>query len=243
VSIDASSTLNQLQNNTNLVNYQNSKTNLGTGKLDRDGFIRLILAQLQFQDPTNPQDNTQMLSQQLQLQQADQMNDMTNATKFSSAGSMVGKVATLPDAKWDFNNNVSGQADWDTTTNGPKTVTGTIESVQFDSAHGKALVKINGNYYDSDNIKTLGLSNSGSTGTGSTSQTSSPFLGKQATLVDKPWNFNTNSASYPVDSVTHQPIIQNITGTITDVKNDAQGKVFVKINGNYYDGSTMKVLS
>jgi len=155
VSISAQGTLNQLQNNTNQVNFHNSRKNLGTGKLDRQGFIQLMLAQLQYQDPTNPQDNTQMLTQQLQLEQADQMKDMVNATKFSQAGSMVGKVATLPDARWNFTTNTSGQPEWDYSTNKPATVSGTIDSVTFDPAHNKALVKINGNYYDVDQIQQI----------------------------------------------------------------------------------------
>ena len=155
MSISAQDTLSQLQNNTNQVNYQNSRKNLGTGKLDREGFIRLILAQLQYQDPTAPQDNTQMLTQQLQLEQADQMKEMVHATKFSQAGSMVGRQATLPDARWDFDNNTSQTPEWDYTTNMPKTVTGIVESVQFDTANGKALVKINGNYYDADQIQQI----------------------------------------------------------------------------------------
>lgn len=156
MSINADATLNQLQNNTNLVNFQNSRANLGTGKMDRQGFIQLMLAQLQYQDPTNPQDNSQMLSQQLQLQQADDSTAVVNATKFSQAGAMVGKQATIPDAPWDFNNNVAGIPS--VGANGkPTTVTGTIESVQFDKAHGKALLKINGNYYDAESIQSLSL--------------------------------------------------------------------------------------
>ena len=58
-SINAQATLTQLQNNTNLINFKNGRANLGTGKLDRNGFVQLILAQLQFQDPTNPQDSSQ----------------------------------------------------------------------------------------------------------------------------------------------------------------------------------------
>lgn len=155
MSINANNTLNQLENNTRLVNYQNSLKNLGSSKLDRQGFVQLILAQLQYQDPTNPQDSTQMLSQQLQLEQADQMKDIVNATKFSQAGSMVGKSATLVDARWDFANNISGAPEWDYANNAAKTVTGTIESVQFDPSRGKALVKINGNFYDIDKIQQL----------------------------------------------------------------------------------------
>lgn len=166
MSVSAQTTLTQMQNNTNLVNYNNSRANLGTGKLDRQGFVQLILAQLQFQDPTAPQDSTQMLNQQLQLQQADETKSMVNATKFSQAASMVGKQATLVDARWDFDNNTSGQAQLDPATGKPAVISGAIESVQFDSARGKALVKINGNYYDADKIQELALPPAANTTTG-----------------------------------------------------------------------------
>ncbi|HEY9686355.1 MAG TPA: flagellar hook capping FlgD N-terminal domain-containing protein [Coleofasciculaceae cyanobacterium] len=156
-SIQAQGDLSRLQNNTNQVHYQNSRKNLGSDRLDREGFIRLILAQLQYQDPTNPEDSTQMLTQQLQLEQADQMKTIVDATKFSQAGSMVGKEAMLVDARWDFNTGTTGTPEWDYQTNGPKMVSGTIESVQFDRAKGKALVNIDGNYYDADNIRQIAL--------------------------------------------------------------------------------------
>jgi flagellar basal-body rod modification protein FlgD len=171
MSISANDTLNQLQNNTNLINYKNGRNTLGTGKLDRQGFVQLILAQLQYQDPTNPQDSTQMLSQQLQLEQADQMKDIVNATKFSQAGSMVGKQATIVDAPWDFTNNVSGQPTIDLKTNKPATVSGTINSVQFDAAHAKALVNIGGTYYDAEKILNLSLPPAISSNPGGTTPT------------------------------------------------------------------------
>jgi len=153
VSINAESTLIQMQNNTNQVHYQNARKNIGSGKLDRDGFIRLILAQLQYQDPTEPKDNTEMLTQQLQLEQADQMKDLVSSNKFATAATMVGKQAELIDARWNFEQGVSAPPEWDIFTNSPKTVMGEIESVQFDRIHDKALVKINGNYYDADQIR------------------------------------------------------------------------------------------
>jgi flagellar basal-body rod modification protein FlgD len=157
MSINATATLNQLQNNTNQINYQNSRANLGTGKLDRQGFVQLILAQLQYQDPTNPQDNSQMLAQQLQLQQSDDSTAVVNATKFSQAASMVGKQATLTDARWDFTHSVTGNPELDPTTGKPASISGPIQSVQFDSAHNKALVKINDHYYEADKIRELSL--------------------------------------------------------------------------------------
>jgi flagellar hook assembly protein FlgD len=150
-------TLINLQNNTNQVQYEASRKNLGSGKLDREGFIRLIMAQLQYQDPTEPKGNAEMLSQQLQLEQADQMKEVVNATKFAQAGSMVGQQATLMDARWDFKTNTTGSPEFDFETNMPKTVTGIIDAVQFDTQLGKALVRINGNYYDSQSIQQLSV--------------------------------------------------------------------------------------
>lgn len=166
-------TLIQMQNNTNQVQYEAGKKNLGTGKLDREGFLQLIMAQLQYQDPTEPKGNTEMLTQQLQLEQADQMKELVNATKFAQAGSMVGQQATLMDARWDFTNNTTGTPEWDFTTNMPKTVTGVIEAVQFDTQLGKALVKINGNYYDAETIQQLSVAPTPNTNNGTTASTAS----------------------------------------------------------------------
>ena len=168
MSINTSGTLTQIQNDTNLINFKNGQANLGTGKMTQQGFMQLILAQLQYQDPTNPQDNSQMVQQQLQMQQANQMTDMVNATKFSQASTMIGKQATLIDAPWDLTNNVPGHAQWDTTTNAPKTVTGTITGIQFDAAQNKALIQINGKYYDGDAIQQLSTPTTTTSTTGTT---------------------------------------------------------------------------
>lgn len=148
-------TLIQLQNNTNRVNYENGRKNLGNSRMDREGFMRLMLAQLQYQDPTEPQDNAQMLTQQLQLEQTEQVKDMVNANRFASAAAMVGQEAELVDARWDFGKAASNPPEWDFNTNSPRTVKGIIESVQFDRQHNKAIVKINGNYYDADQIRQI----------------------------------------------------------------------------------------
>lgn len=156
MSINASSTLTQLQNDTNRVQFQNSRNTLGTSRLDRNSYLQLIMAQLQYQDPTNPStDMSQMLSQQLQLEQADQMNRMVESNTFAQASNMIGKTVELVDARWDFNTNRSGNPEWDFETNLPKTVTGVVESVQFDRVHGKALAKIGNNYYDVEQIRQI----------------------------------------------------------------------------------------
>ena len=155
-------TLSQIQSNTNQVQFQQGQQNMGSSKLTREGFLKILMAQMQYQDPTEPQDYSQMLGQQVQLEQADQMNSLVNATKFSQASSMVGKTAQLVDAPWDFTNGVSGQTQWDYETNSAKTVRGTIQSVQFDAQRNKALVQIDGQYYDADNIQQVFAATQGS---------------------------------------------------------------------------------
>jgi hypothetical protein len=83
------------------------------------------------------------------------MHDLVNANKFAQAGAMVGQTAQLVDAPWDFANGVPGTPVWDVATNSPKTVTGVIQSVQFDRDNGKALVQINNKYYDAEQIHQL----------------------------------------------------------------------------------------
>jgi flagellar basal-body rod modification protein FlgD len=238
-SIQAQSDLNRLQNNTNQVHYQNSRKNLGSDRIDREGFIRLMLAQLQYQDPTEPKDNAQMLTQQLQLEQADQMNSIVDATKFSQASSMIGKTAQLFDAPWNFETGISGTPEWDVDTNSPKTVTGVIESVQFDKSHGKALVKINGTYYDADKI--LNLFENSTVNAGHISNVGG-LVGKTASLVDAPWDAATQSFRIPLlDPNTGLP--QVTTGRVDSIKLDPNsGQTLIEINGKYYNAEGVQRL-
>jgi flagellar basal-body rod modification protein FlgD len=153
--VSVQNTLNQIQNNTNQVQFQQGRKNLGSSEMTREGFLRLLMAQMQYQDPTEPTDYSQMLGQQVQLEQVEQMHDLVNANKFAQAGAMVGQTAQLVDAPWDFANGVPGTPVWDVATNSPKTVTGVIQSVQFDRDNGKALVQINNKYYDAEQIHQL----------------------------------------------------------------------------------------
>lgn len=60
--------------------------------LDKDAFLRLLVTQLQYQDPLNPMDDKEFLSQMAQFTSLEQMNNMNaNATK-TQAFSMIGKL-------------------------------------------------------------------------------------------------------------------------------------------------------
>ncbi len=62
--------------------YANSQTkNEVKNDLDKDAFLKLFVAQLQHQDPLDPQDNNEFISQMAQFSTLEQMNNMTSAMK------------------------------------------------------------------------------------------------------------------------------------------------------------------
>lgn len=224
--------VSQITNNTNQVYYENGRKNLGSSRITREGFIQLMLAQLQNQDPTEPQDNSQMLQQQLQLEQADQMSAMTNAIQFSQASSMIGKGAVLVDASWNFDTNSSNTPEYDTTTNSPKVVSGLIESIQFDQQNGVALALINGKYYDTKNIKNL-FTPAETPNIGDISNAAA-LIGKTVKVVDAEWNPATKTFKSPTLDSAGLP--QLITGTIENIQFDSSTrKTLIQIGGKYYD--------
>lgn len=97
--ISSQNTLLQMENNTNKVRYEEGRKNLGSGKLDKDAFLTLLMAQLQHQDPMNPMEDAEFISQQAQFTQIEKLDSLINAVKgnsmLSEAGSMVGKTVEV----------------------------------------------------------------------------------------------------------------------------------------------------
>jgi flagellar basal-body rod modification protein FlgD len=93
------STLTQLQSNTNKLNYERGRENLGSDKLGKDAFFQLMMAQLQNQDPTEPTDNAQFLQQQAMYAQTEAMQNLTDTMSLTAqigqATSMVGKFVEV----------------------------------------------------------------------------------------------------------------------------------------------------
>ncbi|MBN9610557.1 MAG: hypothetical protein BGO26_16235 [Actinobacteria bacterium 69-20] len=80
----------------------------GTGKptemFDPQMFLNLLVAQLKYQDPTNPTDTSQFMSQTAMLSQVQTMNSMSStlsdlvaAQQASSATAMIGKAISFVD--------------------------------------------------------------------------------------------------------------------------------------------------
>jgi len=59
--------------------------------LDKDAFLRLLVTQLQYQDPLNPMDDKEFIAQMAQFTALEQMQNMNATTSKSQAYSMIGK--------------------------------------------------------------------------------------------------------------------------------------------------------
>ena len=78
-------------------------TDAGSSKKigDQDTFLKLLVAQLKYQDPSNPTDSSQFLAQTAQFTQVEklgQIADMMQAQQLIGASALVGRTVTYQDA-------------------------------------------------------------------------------------------------------------------------------------------------
>jgi len=60
-------------------NYKKPTRQTGNSELGKDAFLKLLITQLQHQDPTNPMDDREFISQMAQFSSLEQMQNMTKA--------------------------------------------------------------------------------------------------------------------------------------------------------------------
>jgi len=63
----------------------------GTSNLGKDDFLRLLVTQLQHQDPLNPTDDTQFIAQMAQFSSLEQMQNLYNIGEIQEANSLIGR--------------------------------------------------------------------------------------------------------------------------------------------------------
>ena len=147
------SQLTAIKNETTQIQAQQART---TGLQNNSNmFLTLMLKQLENQDPTEPMDNTQWLSQLAQYSSLEQMTQMNsgleNCAKYISAMyddmmlnseinqtlSMIGKDVTLQ---------IPNESD----PKHPTTISGNVTEASFEDGTGK--IKVNGEYYSIENV-------------------------------------------------------------------------------------------
>ena len=110
-----------------------------SNELGKDDFLKLLITQLQNQDPTSPMENTEFISQMAQFSSLEQMTNMSSSfakmaafINSSEAASTLGKTVEL---------NI-----------GDATVQGIVEGA---TRGENPQVMVNGMYYSMDKIKAI----------------------------------------------------------------------------------------
>jgi len=81
-------------NNSNIASTSDAFTN-PTGVLNQADFLKLLVAQIQYQDPMNPQSDTQMAAQMAQFTSLQQATQTTSSLGMIQANSLVGSSVTV----------------------------------------------------------------------------------------------------------------------------------------------------
>lgn len=162
-------------------NYKKPTKQTGNSDLGKDAFLKLLITQLQHQDPTNPMDDREFISQMAQFSSLEQMQNMTKAmesllasqqqTQLMNYTSFVGKEVKwheLTDKLDDKGKPVINEG------------TGTIKSVKF--VDGNAVFELaDGKELKPGNISAI---------LGGSSESESPLvqasklIGKKVTYMD-----------------------------------------------------------
>ena len=101
--VSTSEAIINLQNNTATLNANQTaeSTSKSNTSVDSHAFLKLMTMQLQYQDPTNPLDNSEMLAQEAQFSTLEQMEALTSSfTSFSNAyqaNSLMGQYVEVTD--------------------------------------------------------------------------------------------------------------------------------------------------
>lgn len=115
------------------------------GNLGKDAFLQLMVKQMQYQDPLQPQDNSQFIAQLAQFTSLEQMTNISQSTdaelkalqsmqsmaQLSFEHQLIGSSVTVQGAP-----DSSGQ---------PTSVTGTVDAIRF--VNGDPQLVINGQTY------------------------------------------------------------------------------------------------
>ncbi len=126
----------------------------GGNDMDKDMFLQLLVTQMQYQDPMNPTDNTEYMSQLAQFSTLEAMQNLGSTISSGQMMSLTGQyvILNVPDSAGKITQ-VSGIVDYVTVND------------------GKTYLHVNDNYYSSDYLDSVvsydylqHLINSGNTG-------------------------------------------------------------------------------
>ena len=121
-----------------VVNISESSMNTDSAPsstLDKDDFLMLLVTQMKYQDPLEPQSNTEYVAQLAQFSELEQMQNLNDTTINTSAYTLVGKQVYIEQS---------------TETGGITEIQGIVEYVTLQN--GDPYVSVNGELYSYEDI-------------------------------------------------------------------------------------------
>lgn len=112
------------------------KETTGSGSLNKDSFLQILVAEMQYQDPLEPSSNTEWVSQMASFSQIEELQGMSDTISEQSAANLVGKRVIIAASE-----NATGETNY---------VSGTVECIerQTDGVY----LSVNGYLYNLDDL-------------------------------------------------------------------------------------------
>ena len=127
-------TVNAVSNTSTAAETSANAITKASGTLDQNDFLKLLVAQMQFQDPLNPKSNTDMAAQMAQFTALQQSTEMSSSLSMLQANGLIGS-------------NVKVQIDSNTSTSG------LVTGVTMDK--GVPMVTVGGTNYKVSQITSI----------------------------------------------------------------------------------------
>lgn len=122
----------------NASEYVSNKDKAKSNDLDKEAFLKLLVAQMQYQDPMNPTDNTEYMSQLAQYSSLEATMNISKTIEQGNALNLVGQYVIM-NTKDSVGNTqmISGLVQYATVQN------------------GEVLLSINDKYYSADDLDSV----------------------------------------------------------------------------------------
>lgn len=126
----------KIQDTTASANSLSKAKDKQSNGLDKDAFLTLLVTQMKYQDPLEPTDNTEYISQLANFSELEEMQNMVASNELSRASGLVGQNVICKVTN--------------STTGGTEVVTGVVDYVVYEK--NKAYVSIRDALYSIDDV-------------------------------------------------------------------------------------------